>query len=260
MAKLAAGTPPDRLGRALGLLGAMQAVGQTSAPLAGGLAAEVSWRWAFAAIAVVALLLAVCRLPPDGPHHHAGPARLRDAWRRSVLLPGLLALVGWACLSGLSFLVAFRLEDTFGLSSGLRGLVLTGYGLVGFLTARHVGGLSDRFGTRSAAVLGLAAGGVLVAAIGIFDSLPVVAAAWALGGVCGQLIIVAVNTTVLSAGERGRSGAISVVQALRFLGMAAAPAAFTAPYHADTALGFLLPATLLVLVVPLALTLRPGRR
>ena len=41
LAALAAAVEPDRLGRALGWFGSLQAAGQTSAPLFGGLAAEV---------------------------------------------------------------------------------------------------------------------------------------------------------------------------------------------------------------------------
>ncbi|MEU6641628.1 MFS transporter [Saccharomonospora sp. NPDC046836] len=256
MAKLAAGTPTERLGRALGLFGSMQAVGQTSAPLVGGLAAELSWRWAFVGIALVAAVLAACRLPPDSRASRDRPARLRDAWRRSILAPGLIGLVGWACLAGMSFLVAFRLEDAFGLGSGLRGLVLTGFGVAGFLTARLVGAVADRYGSRLAAATGLLAGAVLLLAVGLVESLPVVAVSWALGGVCAQLVLVAVNTTVLSSTERGRGGAISVVQAMRFLGMAAAPAVFIVPYDISAALGFAIPAALLVLVTPAVAWLR----
>ncbi|WP_228713941.1 MFS transporter [Prauserella endophytica] len=259
MAKLAEGTPRERLGRALGLFGAMQAVGQTSAPLVGGLAAEASWRWAFAGIALVGAVLAACPLPPDQPRDTSRPTRLRDSWRRDVLLPGLVGLVGWACLSGVSFLVAFRLEDAFGLSSGPRGLVLTGFGVAGILTARVVGGVNDRYGPRPSTVTGLVAGALLLAAIGFVDSLAVAAACWAVAGFCGQLIMVGINSSVLSGGERGRGGAISVVQAMRFVGMAAAPAAFTAPYHHDAALGFGLPAALLLLVTPLTAVLRRTR-
>lgn len=256
MAKLAAIAPRERLGRALGLFGSMQALGQTSAPLVGGLAAEVTWRWAFAGIAVTAAVLAACPLPRDDVTEPDGPPRLRDAWTRSILAPGVVALVGWACLSGLSFLVAFRLEDAFGLTSGLRGLVLTAFGIAGFLTARLVGGVADRFGAAHAAVAGLLSGAVLMAVLGATGSLAVATAAWALGGISGQLVLVSVNATVLAGGGRGRGGAISVVQALRFIGMAAAPAVFTIPYHHDAALGFLLPAALLVLVAPAAVRLR----
>lgn len=260
MAKLATVTPNDRLGRALGVFGAMQAVGQTSAPLVGGLAAELSWRWAFVGIALVAAVLAAWPLPADTPAEGT-PARLRDPWRREVLLPGVVALVAWACLAGVSYLVAFRLEDAFGLSAGLRGLVLTGYGAAGFVTARLVGAASDRYGPRLAGVVGLLLGAGLLMTIGVSGALPVAAISWAVGGVCGQLVIVAVNATVLGGEERGRGGAISLVQAMRFLGMAAAPALFTAPYHASPVLGFGIPAALLLLVLPFTagLTRRPSR-
>lgn len=257
MAKLSATTPPERLGRVLGLFGAMQALGQTSGPLAGGLAAEASWRWAFVGIAVVAAVLAACPLPPDTPPQGA-PARLRDSWRRSIVLPGLVALVGWAALSGITFLVALRLQDAFGFGAGLRGVALTGFGIAGFLTARLVGAVCDRYGARWAAASGLLGGAVLVAATGLSGSAAVATATWSLAGVCAQLVIVGVNSSVLAGEERGRGGAISIVQAMRFLGMSAAPALFTAPYHHGAALGFLLPAALLVLVAPAALALRGG--
>ncbi|OLT46730.1 MFS transporter [Saccharomonospora sp. CUA-673] len=263
MARLAGMTAPDRLGRALGMFAAMQAVGQTSAPLVGGLAAEASWRWAFVGIAVVGAALAVWPLPPDERTADSASARrpadgllyqLREPLRRDVLLPGLAALVGWACLAGLAFLVAFRFEDAFGLGSGARGLVLTGFGVAGFVCARAVGAAADRFGGRATAVVGLLAGAGLLVVIGATTTLPVAVAAWAAAGVCGQLVLVAVNTTVLADSSPGRGGAISVVQSMRFLGMAAAPAVFTAPYHADALLGFALPAAALVAAAPLAAT------
>jgi hypothetical protein len=46
---------------------------------------------------------------------------------------------------------------------------------------------------------------------------------------------------------------VSVVQAFRFFGASLSPVVFTPVYHASSALGFLLPAALLVTVTPLAL-------
>ena len=63
LAALGAAAPPGRLGRALGWFGSLQAAGQTSAPLVGGLAAELDWRLAFGGVAVVAGLLAVAGIP-----------------------------------------------------------------------------------------------------------------------------------------------------------------------------------------------------
>lgn len=256
LAKLASITPPHRLGRALGTYGAMQALGQTSAPLVGGLAAEGDWRWAFAGIAVVALVLAASPLPPDGREREPG-ARLRDAWRPVVWWAGAVMFLTWACLAGLPFLVAFRLDDLFALTSGVRGLVLTAYGIAGFVAARLVGAASDRFGPRVALAAGLLLGAVAMASIGLFPSLPAVTLAWSVAGVCGQLALVGVNAMILGGrGGRGGGGAISVVTALRFLGMSASPALFTGLYHTDAALGFLVPAAVLAATIGLV-ALRP---
>ncbi|WP_243770130.1 MFS transporter [Amycolatopsis acidicola] len=129
MTKLAAITPKERLGRALGTYGAMQSIGQTSAPLVGGLAAEGSWQWAFAGIAAVAAVLTASPLPADEARQDR--VRLRDAWRPAVLWTGSMIFLAWAALAGLPFLVAFRLDDLFGLSPGMRGLALTAFGAPG---------------------------------------------------------------------------------------------------------------------------------
>ncbi|MDQ0381785.1 MFS transporter [Amycolatopsis thermophila] len=250
LTKLASITPSDRLGRALGAFGAMQALGQTSAPLVGGLAAEGDWRWAFAGIAAVALVLALSPLPPDAPSG-AVAERLRDAWRPVVLWAGAVVFLAWACLAGLPFLVAFRVDDLFALPPGVRGLVLTAYGIAGFVAARLVGAASDRFGPRVAVAAGLLFGAAAMASIGLFPVLPAVTIAWAVGGVCGQLILVGVNATVLGGNGNGGGGAISVVTALRFLGMSASPAVFTGLYHRSPALGFLVAAAALALTIPL---------
>ncbi|PKW17484.1 MFS transporter [Saccharopolyspora spinosa] len=258
LAKLAAVTPKERLGRALGTYGATQAIGQTSAPLVGGLAAEGSWQWAFVGLAAVAAGLAISPLPADSRDGAAQrPASLLDAWRISVLRTGGVAFVAWACLAGLPFLVSFRLDDAFSLSPGARGLVLTAYGVAGAIGARLTGGAVDRYGQRAVVCVGLLFAALAVASIGLVACLPAVAVAWAVGGVCAQLILVGIHATVLTGGPSGHGGTISVVTALRFLGMSAAPAAFTGLYRYDAALGFVLPAALLALTIPVVVVCWP---
>ncbi|SFO09831.1 Predicted arabinose efflux permease, MFS family [Pseudonocardia ammonioxydans] len=262
LAALAAAVEPDRLGRALGWFGSLQAAGQTSAPLFGGLAAEVDWRLSFGGAAAVALLLAAVGIPGGAaPAPRGGPRpRLRSAWSRPVLRLGLVAGLGWGCLAGLNFLLALRLEEDFGLGAGPRGLVLTALGVAGILTARLIGGAVDRLGPRRCVLAGAVGGGVLVALMGFVPLLGAVVACWALGGVCSQLILVGVNALVLGSGLPNSAGAISVVQAVRFAGTAASPVALTPVYHADPLAGFLVPAGLLVAGVPavLALDRDPG--
>jgi hypothetical protein len=61
---------------------------------------------------------------------------------------------------------------------------------------------------------------------------------------------------VLTGDNANPAGAVSVVQAFRFVGAALAPVAFTPVYHGSAAAGFLLPAVLLAAVTPLALLVR----
>ncbi|MGB3443608.1 MAG: MFS transporter [Actinophytocola sp.] len=255
LATLAATTPRARLSRSLGLFASLQAAGQTSGPLVGGLAAEATWRLAFVGVGMAAVALALIGVP----HEHRGTAlelpRLRTAWRPEVLRAGAVALVGWACLGGLTFLVAYRTDDGFGLTSGQRGLLLTGFGVVGMLTAGLVGRIVERIGGRRAALIGAIAGAVPVALIGVVPWVGAVGMLWALGGFFAQFIMVGINTLVLTS-DHNPAGAVSVVQAFRFIGAAAAPIAFTPIYHHSTALGFLVPAVLLAATAPVALLSR----
>jgi MFS family permease len=254
LAAVAASVPRQRLGRSLGLFASLQAAGQTSAPLLGGLAAEATWRIAFFGVALVAGGLAYAGLPAGTTI--GAQARLRTAWRPAVLVIGVLALVGWGCLGGVSFLVAFRMQDVFGLGAGARGLLLTGFGVLGLASARLVGRLIDRIGGPRSAFIGALAGAVPVALVGVLPWLAAVAVLWALAGVTAQFLLVGLNALILSGDGGNRAGAVSVVQAFRFTGAAFAPVAFTPVYHAQPAAAFLLPAALLVVSAPIAVLTR----
>jgi len=260
LATIAAGTPRERLGRTLGIFASLQAAGQTSAPLLGGLAAEATWRLAFVGVAVAAAVLAAIGLPADGSGDTPRePARLRAAWTSDVLRAAVVALVGWAGLGGLSFLVAFRAADEFGLGAGERGLLLTVFGVAGMATAGVVGRLSERTGGRTAALLGTMVAAVPIGLIGVAPWLVVVAVAWALAGCLAQFVQVGLNTLALTSETGNPAGAVSVVQAFRFVGAAVAPVAFMPVYHHSAAAGFLLPAALLLVISPFALA-RSGRK
>lgn len=247
LAVIAASTPKEKLGRALGLFGSMQAAGQTSAPLVGGLTAEVDWRLAFVVITVVAVALAVLGVPQTDAEPERN-ASLRSAFVPSTLRPALVGFIGWGCLGGLSFLVAFRLDDVFGLGAGQRGVLLTGFGVVGFLTARHVGKAIDRFGATTTVVMAATLGAGLVVATGTTPLAAVTVLAWALTGAASQGVLVSINALVLQSDNVNRGGSVSVVQSLRFMGAAAAPLAFVPLYQAHPLLGFLVPAALLITV------------
>ncbi len=259
LAALGSTVPRQRLGRALGSFGSLQAAGQTSAPLLGGLAAELDWRLAFVGVAVVAGLLGVVGIP-SAATRSAQRATLRSALRPFVLRVGLVAALGWACLSGLNFLVALRLEDHFGLSSGARGLGLTGLGVAGLLSARLVGGGIDRIGARRGVLLGTGLGVLVVIGVGVAPAVWMVVSVWTLGGVATQLVLVGVNALVLRSATDNPGGSMSVLQAVRFGGGALSPVAITPIYHADPVAGFLVPAALLAVAVPAVLPRAPTQR
>jgi MFS family permease len=262
LSALAAAVPQERLGRALGWFGSLQAAGQSSAPLLGGFAAEADWRLAFAGVAAVAAALGVIGIPANPTGGAARPAlgtALRTAMRPAVLRAGLVAALGWGCLAGLGFLVALRLEEGFGVGAGPRGVVLTAAGAAGLLTARLVGSGVDRIGTRRSVLIGAWLGAVVVVGVGVLPAVWMIALAWALGGAATQLVLVGINALVLRS-PQNRGGSVSVVQAVRFGGGALSPVAITPIYHADPLAGFLVPAALLALAVPAALPSDPTRR
>jgi MFS family permease len=251
LAALASSVPAARLGRALGWFGSMQAVGQTSAPLVGGLATEVDWRIAFAGVAAVAAVLAVIGVPAGNAVGQLGERpSLRTAWQPSVLRAGVVAAVGWGCIAGLNFLVALRVEEEFGAGAGARGLLLTSLGVAGLLTARLVGGGIDRIGARRSVLLGAALGVLVVIGVGLAPTVWLIGVVWAVGGVATQLVLVGVNAMVLRFAPENTGGTMSTVQAVRFSGAALGPVVITPVYHAEPLAGFLLPAALLAVAVP----------
>ncbi|BCN59016.1 hypothetical protein RE9427_23860 [Prescottella equi] len=184
-------------------------------------------------------------------------ARLRDALRPDVLRVGVVALLGWGALGGLGFLLAFRAEDVFGMSPAARGLLLTGFGVAGILTARPVGTLIDRIGARRTVVLGAVAGATLVAVAGTVGYVAVAAIAWFVAGVASQFLLVGVNAAVLGAEGGNRGGAVSVVQSFRFSGAALAPLTLTPLYATHPSVSFLVPALLLAILPPLLMPRGP---
>ncbi|GAA3886532.1 MFS transporter [Saccharothrix violaceirubra] len=257
LATIASVTPAARLGRALGLFASLQSLGQTSAPLVGGLSAEVSWRLAFVGAAVVATVLAVAGLPAD-PARGERP-RLRSAWAPPTPRLAMVGFVAWCCVGGLSFLVALRLGDVFGIGASQRGLVLTGFGVAGIVAARSTGRLVERWGATRCVLVGALAGGLLIAGAGALPGVLAVAGAWALAGAVSQVVVVGLNAAVLGGVGDNRGGAVSVVQSLRFVGGAVAPVAFVPLYAVAPSIAFLVPAALVMTAVPTLLAGHPKR-
>ncbi len=251
MAALADVVPRERLGRSIGTFAGVQAAGVSFAPLLGGLAAEVSWRLAFLAPALVSLGLML--VPPDDPEHAAaGHASLRELANRRMARLMLAACAGYLGFTGLPFLVSLRIDDAFGLGSSSRGLILAAYGAAGFALGNAAGRIVDRTGGRRGATAGAVIGAAFVLLIGVASTPAALAIVWTAGGAASALLWAGLNTLAVETSETNRAGVVSAYQASKFVGAAAAPIAWLGLYHSSTPAVFAACAAVTLLVIPFA--------
>jgi ACDE family multidrug resistance protein len=230
-------------------------------PPIGGLLTELGgWRLSFApyGIGFVTAVVIWSRLDPARPvggetlRSQLGGARTA-ARHRDVLGSISIGFVIFLLIFGL-FLTAMpvHLEREFGLSAGLRGLVIAAPALTSTFSALRLGRLRARFGAvgmlSSAAVLFT----IAFVLIGVAGSLPVLIAATMLYGFGEGVFIPTLQDVVAGAAPASQRGAIVAiwVGAAR-AGQTVGPLAVAATYgavgtHATFALGGLLAATLVV--------------
>jgi len=157
---------PAELGTAIGVYVAGNTLGGISGRLIPGLVEEsLSWRFAVALLAVVALAaaLAFTRMLPDArTTSTSAPVSEHLAAVRSLLAdPGVVRLCLLAFLLMGGFVacynyLTFRLEAApLGLSTTVTSLLFLAY-LAGTVSSPLAGRLSDRFGRRRLALLGIA--------------------------------------------------------------------------------------------------------
>lgn len=249
MAALADSVPRARLGRSIGTFAGVQAAGISFAPLLGGLAAEVNWRLAFLAPAVVALGLML--VPPKDPvATDAAAPSLRALLNRRMAALSLAACAGYLGFTGLPFLVSLRIDDAFALASSPRGLILAAYGAAGFALGNAAGRLVERIGAHRGAMIGSIVGAAFVAALGFASTPLVLALAWTAGGAASALLWAGLNTIAVESSDTNRAGVVSAYQASKFVGAAAAPVAWLPLYHASAPLVFGCAAAVTLAVIP----------
>ena len=251
MAGLADVVRPAALGRSIGTFAGVQAGAVSFAPLIGGLCGAISWRLAFIAPAIVALLLVLVP-PPRGAGAAAADANLRALVSRRVGLLCAGAFVGYLGLTGLAFLVALRAADALALGSVARGLVVATYGAAGLALGSVAGRLVERIGTVRTASLGAIASAVFVAPLGIAPNALALAALWTLAGAGSAFVWAGLNTAAVEAVPQNRSGAVSVFSSFKFLGNAAAPIIWLPLYDRSAGLPFAAAAVLSLAVPALA--------
>jgi MFS family permease len=271
MAFVADTMPKERIGRAMGLLGAMSAVGTALGPSLGGLLiAGFGWRavfLAYAPLGLAALLLALHHLPPDSrKSRREGPAApllqmglLRDAQLRGRLAASFLVS---AVLMATLVVGPFHLMETLHLAPATAGLILSAGPLVAALAAVPSGRPVDRFGTTRTSLAGLAAiaaGSVAIAALpptlaNYIAPIVIITAGYA-------LFQAANNTAVMADAGAERRGVVSALLNLsRNLGLVIGASAMAALFAAAGLRATFAAAALLIAFAALSLRTPRARR
>ena len=238
LSAVAEATPETELGRAMGTFASVQTAGVVSAPLVGGLAGAVEFRLAFIVPAVVALLLAVAPLPRAASRAHPEPPRLRAAFTRRAAWTSAAAFIAFLAITGVSFLVALRAADAFGLGPTPRGLLLAGFGAAGVVAGRPAGALVDRLGAARVASAGAVVAAAAVPLLGVVGSPGLLAFDWAVAGLGSALVWAGLNTLMVRSAPANRAGAVSLVGAFKFAGNALAPLLLLPLYEARAWVAF----------------------
>lgn len=162
-----------RIGRAMGLLGTVSALGTALGPTLGGLLIPLAgWRavfWVLVPLAVLALILAVSLLPNGSQRKSTQPSRLWSVINRE-LLPNLLINLLVAAVMMTTLVVGpFYLGAGLGLTATQVGLVMSVGPLISIVSGVPSGQLVDTWGSRRVLVMGLL---LLAAGSGLLALLP----------------------------------------------------------------------------------------
>lgn len=232
---------PGRLGRSLGLFGSMQATGQAMAPLIGGLAASVDWRWAFWGTAVVSAVLAA--LPPEDSRHKSvgGWERWKVLGNRQLAVASITAALAFLTTMAMAVVAALYVRDVFHLGPTVTGLIVAIFGFAGLATGRFTGGLMDKYGRLEIGSATHLVLGLFCAVTGIVGSLALpaplplilVILAIAIAGAAATGTRTVVQNLAVTSAPTNRSGATSVMLACQFGGAALSPVLWVPLYEAQ---------------------------
>jgi MFS family permease len=222
LAGLADVTVETRLGRRVGMYTSFQSVGGAAAPFAGGLAAEIDWRWAFwSTAAFTAVVLA--SMPRDAPRRAAIVPPVRGLLSGRLLALALASGAAAAGPLGAAVLVGFKIRDVLGLAASSAGLILAGGYAGAALLGPAFGRLLDRFGARRCGLVSLLGVAAVMAAMGPIDGRVAVTVLYGLVGSLIGFVTVVLHQAASVILPENRGGALSLVLSLRFFGLAVGP-------------------------------------
>ena len=218
-----------RLGRAMGLLGAVSAIGTALGPPLGGAIVAVSgWRGVFLVlvpVAAAASLLAIASLPADGPRTR-GKSCCSVIKVNAPIMTNLVVNLMVATVMMTTLVVGpFHLASGLGLTEPQAGLVMAVGPLISIAAGVPAGKLVDARGARSTlrwGLTGLAAGAVLMALAAIAGHVAAYLCAVAVLTPGYQLFQAANNMSTLAGVAQERRGTVSGLLGLsRNLGLIA---------------------------------------
>ena len=230
--------PKDRIGRVIGTYAAFQAIGGVLGMLVGGVAADVGWRWAFVAIAVVAATLS-WMLPKGRTSEGPVVVGMRSVLNRRMFLLGLVALTQSIGPGGVQLLVALVGRDVLSLSGSATGVLLITGSLTAVVLTPRWGAIIDRTGAKRATVLALLlsmAGAVVLSQAKTTLALVIV---WAVVGALVQCISTGFQALAATGVPGNRGGGVSFVLSHRFLGHAIGPLIWVPVFERNVSFAYL---------------------
>ena len=222
-------SPVDARGRIAGMFTTSFMIGAVGGPAIGGLTAGLGLTAPFIVYGVALLGVAVVLVYGLRNSTLGEPRELtrstvtmREALRFRAYWSVLFAnfATGWSAFGLRIALVPLFISDVMGRSVGVIGLVLGAFAAGNALAVIPSGYLSDRMGRRTLLIVGLAASGVAIVALGNVTSLPVFLVIAGVSGVTTGIYMSPLQASVADIlGSEARAGTpVAAVQMMADLG------------------------------------------
>ena len=222
-------SPVDARGRIAGMFTTSFMIGAVGGPAIGGLTAGLGLTAPFivygvALLGVTVVLIYGLRNSTLGEPRELtrSTVTMREALRSRAYWSVLFAnfATGWSAFGLRIALVPLFISDVMGRSVGVIGLVLGAFAAGNALAVIPSGYLSDRMGRRTLLIVGLAASGVAIVALGNVSSLPVFLVIAGVSGVTTGIYMSPLQASVADIlGSEARAGTpVAAVQMMADLG------------------------------------------